>query len=169
MKKYLLIFIVMIMLALTGCNKEYDFVMFEGQDTVEINTLWEDAGAALDMKTYWKEADTNGNVDTSVLGLYEIIYTLTYDEVEYTATRYITVVDQISPEITLNPGIDSLSINDTWIDAGAIVTDNLEEELTIIVNGIVDTTTAGIYEIVYSSEDSSGNTVTITRYVTVFE
>ena len=112
---------------------------------------------------------TTGTVDVTTLGLYEIVYSLNYEEKDYTASRYVIIVDQTNPVITLNEGVDSITINGTWIDSGANVTDNSGEILIITISGTVETTIAGTYEIVYSAEDSSGNVETVTRYITVFE
>jgi hypothetical protein len=170
MKKVLLVLVTILLLSLTACNKEYDFVLFEGQDTVEINTTWEDAGAGLDMETYWKEATSiEGEVDATTLGQYDITYTITYDDITYQITRYVQVVDQTKPVITLNPGVDTIYVGNPWEDAGATVTDNSGEQLTVTISGEVDTNTIGTYEVVYTAVDSSGNESSLTRYVDVLE
>ena len=168
MKKIIIVLVVFLLLNLMACNKEYDFILFEGQDTVEINTTWEDAGAGLDMGSYWEEATSvEGEVDVTKLGQYEITYTITYDNNAYQITRYVQVVDQTKPIIKLNPGVDTIYLGNSWEDAGAIVTDNSGELLTVTVVGGVDTNTIGTYEVVYTAIDSSGNESSITRYVDV--
>ncbi|KFZ26633.1 MAG: hypothetical protein KQ78_01158 [Candidatus Izimaplasma bacterium HR2] len=174
MRKYLLGILILTTFLLSACNPTKDeeriFVLGRGQDTVEINTSWEDAGAWLEYEDMKVDVDsTTGTVDETTLGLYEIVYSLTYEEKDYTISRYVIVVDQTKPIITLNEGVDSITANGTWVDSGAIATDNSGEIITIIISGTVDTTITGTYEIVYSAEDSSGNIETVTRYVTVFE
>lgn len=170
MKKILPVFVVVLLLSLTACNKEYDFVLFEGQDTVEINTTWDDAGAGLDMETYWKEATgIEGEVDVTTLGQYDITYTITYEDINYQITRYVQVVDQTKPVITLNPGVDTIYVGQEWEDQLASVSDNSLEELMIVITGEVDTNTVGTYEITYSATDSSGNKAELIRYVDVIE
>lgn len=159
------------LLVLSACKpQEYEIKLFEGQDTVEINSEWEDMGAGLDLSTYWAFSDRrDGDVDTTTLGTYILTYHVNYRNESYQVSRVVIVVDQTAPEITLHPGIDSIEVGDTWEDAGAIVTDNSLEELDVTVEGAVDNMTAGTYEITYHAEDSSGNQSVVTRYVTVFE
>jgi hypothetical protein len=60
-------------------------------------------------------------------------------------------------------------VNGTWIDSGALVVDNSGEELTIIISGTVLEDTPGSYIITYTATDSSGNTNSIIRVVTVID
>ena len=167
--KLKILFLLILLLSLSACQTTYEMELFEGQDTVEIHTEWEDMGAAIDMKTYWKLADNlDGEVDTSTLGTYSIIYYREYGGKMYSVTRYVQVVDQTAPVITLNPGLDSIQVGDEWEDAGATVYDNSLEELDITVTGNVNINIAGTYEIIYTAIDSSGNTTSVSRYVTVF-
>ena len=78
-------------------------------------------------------------------------------------------VNQTKPEILLNAGLDTIQVGVVWEDAGATVSDNSGETLTITVAGTVDINTAGEYEITYTAEDSSGNIQVKTRYVNVVE
>lgn len=148
---------------------EIDFIINEGQDTVEINTAWEDAGALFIVDGEEEIIYSNDSIDTSKLGLYQINYEASHEDETYQLTRYVIITDQTSPVITLNPGVDTIQWRETWEDAGATVTDNSGEELTIQVSGTVDTDTVGTYEIIYEAEDSSGNTASVTRYVNVIE
>lgn len=51
---------------------------------------------------------------------------------------------------------------------GVTVTDNLDEEVELIIdNSEVDTNTPGTYTVTYSATDSAGNTATITATITV--
>ena len=111
----------------------------------------------------------SGNVDTTTLGLYEITYTTTYYELDYEVVRYVIVVDQIPPEVSLIVGVDTILVNEDWIDSGIEAIDNSNGEVTVTVTGIVDNTTVGTYIVIYSATDESDNTSTITRVVTVME
>ena len=148
---------------------EIDFSLKEGQDTVEINTSWEDVGALFTVDGEEQIVYSSDNLNTSQLGLYEINYEATHEGETHRLTRYVIVIDQTPPVITLNPGVDTVKVGETWEDAGATVTDNSGEELTIQVSGTVDVNTVGTYEIVYEATDSSGNTARIIRYVNVVE
>jgi len=170
MKKLLLILIALILVTLSACNKDdisKVMIINEGIDTVEINTTWEDTGAYLLVGEEKITASETGEVDITILGLYEINYYVDYEGIQYLTTRYVIVTDQTLPVIELNIGLDTITKGDIWNDAGALATDNSLEELTITVTGTVDTSTVGTYEIEYTTEDSSGNTVSLIRYVTV--
>ena len=78
--------------------------------------------------------------------------------------------DTTAPAITLN-GEASLEIvkGATYLEQGAIVTDDVSADLTIDISGTVDTSTADTYLVTYTSTDEAGNTTSITRTVTVTE
>ena len=172
MKKLNLLLIVLMTLTLSACKKDEiskEMIINEGIDTVEINTSWEDNGAYLLVGEETITASKTGDIDITTLGLYEIEYFANFEGIQYLGTRYVIVTDQTAPSLELNTGLDTIEQGSSWIDAGATVTDNSLEELTITVTGTVDTSTVGTYEIEYSAEDSSGNSVSLTRYVTVVE
>ncbi|QVK16775.1 DUF5011 domain-containing protein [Mycoplasmatota bacterium] len=173
MRKYILVLLTIFTITLTGCKndepEEINFVVLKGVDTVEINTEWIDAGANLYIDDDLYNAKVSGFVNTSVLGLYEIEYSITYNELAYTDIRYVMVTDQTAPVLELNLGVDTIKVNSTWTDAGITVTDNSLEIITYTTIGTVDTAVVGTYTIIYSAIDSSGNESTITRVVTVIE
>ena len=84
-------------------------------------------------------------------------------------TRYVIVTDQTAPVIELNIGVDTVKLNDAWTDGGVTTIDNSGESILAVVSGSVDTSTTGTYQIDYTATDSSGNTSSIIRYVTVYE
>ncbi len=113
----------------------------------------------------------NDSVQTSILGEYIITYTAT-DSADNTATstRSVTVLtpDLTPPTLTLN-GASSLTlfVNDSYEEQGAIATDNRDSDLNIIITGSVDTTISGDYVITYLVIDSSGNSSSVTRLISV--
>jgi len=79
-------------------------------------------------------------------------------------------VDTTAPVITLNGGNVTLTVGDTYSDAGATANDNVDGDITanIQTSGSVDTTTAGTYTITYAVSDAAGNAAnTVSRTVTV--
>ncbi len=80
-----------------------------------------------------------------------------------------TVLDTEAPVIELigeNP-MEVLQGSD-FTDPGAIVTDNVDEERTIAGEGLVDTSTLGIYTLTYNAMDAAGNAADeVTRTVNV--
>ncbi len=97
----------------------------------------------------------------------------TYGEVEdYTVVIEGSGPDTEAPVITLNGSANvNLDLGDSYSDAGATATDNVDGDLTssIVVGGdVVDTNTVGTYVITYNVSDAAGNAaVEVTRTVTV--
>lgn len=88
-----------------------------------------------------------------------------------TAQSTIKISDQTAPVINLI-GESSVTVNigETYTDAGASATDNVDGDLTasIIESGSVDTSNLGIYTLRYNVSDAAGNdAVEVTRSVSV--
>lgn len=168
MKKLLLL--LPIVLSLISCSKDViNTELVAGYDIVKVNSEWVDEGCIInenDEKYIEMYVKTN-NVDTTIIGDYEVIYTLAYDSEEYTCLRIVKVIDDEAPTIILNAGIDTIIIGEEWIDAGVTVTDNYDNEVTVDIIGIVSNNFVGTYTITYTSTDSSGNSKPVERIVTV--
>jgi len=80
--------------------------------------------------------------------------------------------DTQKPVITLNGGDVTLTVGETYTDAGATATDNKDGNITadITVSSTVDTNTAGTYTVTYNVSDTAGNAAeAVKRTVTVKE
>jgi hypothetical protein len=150
-------------------SDEISIRLNSGVDTVEINSEWIDNGADLIINGGAHPMVTLDTVDVSIPGIYKIHYTYTHGETVYEIDRYVMVIDQTPPVLTLNLGIDTILVGEEWIDVSATVVDNSNEAIEIVVTGTVNTSVAGTYEITYTATDSSGNTSSIKRFVTVYE
>ena len=109
----------------------------------------------------------NTGLDVAELGEYEITYSYSYREVEYSRTRIVKVIDDIDPTIVLNSGIDTVQLGETWVDAGVVADDNFDTELTIVTDSPVDTSTIGRYIVTYTAIDDSMNETSIIRVVNI--
>lgn len=107
----------------------------------------------------------NSNVDTTTLGSYTVTYTGMDDSGNpaIPITRTINVIDNSPPDITLigdNPQI--IEACDPYIELGATALDpcfNIDFTSSIITDASgIDTSTPGIYTVIYSVTDSFGNT-----------
>ncbi len=168
--KRLILIVSLLFLTLTGCieQDEISFDILTGQDTVEIHTTWIDMGAVFTVNG--EESTIMGsNINTSQLGLHTVTYEATHNGETHHLRRYVMVSDQTPPVITLNLGIDTIQLGGTWEDAGATVTDNSGETLTIQVSGVVNTNVIGTYIITYKATDSSENTARVQRHVNVVD
>jgi len=60
--------------------------------------------------------------------------------------------------ITLNGSASTnINVNDTYIELGASVIDNVDAGLCVVITGIVDNTTVGTYTLFYNTDDAAGN------------
>ncbi|MDY0140193.1 MAG: DUF5011 domain-containing protein, partial [Candidatus Izemoplasmatales bacterium] len=72
--------------------------------------------------------------------------------------------DYIEGSISLNKGIDTISAGQTWINAGI---SDLDDSLTLVIDGNVDNLTPGKYTIKYHIYDEDVIIDTITRIIKV--
>jgi len=139
-----------------------------GIDTIGIDEEHVDAGAKA--KYGFKLLDVEvveNTVDVTTVGTYQIVYRSVYLEYENSIIRYVTVVDNHPPLVSINPGIDTIFIGSSWIDAGVSVADDSGTPVTISIDGTVNIWIADEYEIVYEVTDQSGNKTIVTRFVNV--
>ena len=154
---------VMPRLHITGANPK----------TVIKGTAYTDASATATDNRVFVSVSTSGTVDNNTLGTYKIRYVATDRALlTDTAYRFVTVAnsDVTKPVITLkgkNP--DTLVINTSYTDAGAIAIDDVEEDISskIIRTGSIDSSVIGSYTLTYTVSDLSGNTASKTRTVIV--
>ena len=169
MKKLMMLFFLIL---LVGCQpRNISVVLNEGYDIISVNEEWIDEGCtlninadfAIDMGVY------SNKIDLTTPGEYRVTYLEEYGGEEYTCLRIVKVVDAEAPVLVLNPGIDTIKVFDEWIAAGVTVTDNFNDDLIVIVSGIVRNEIVGSYEITYLVVDHAGNLTEIIRVVNVIE
>lgn len=82
-----------------------------------------------------------------------------------------SAVSDVEPPVVTLTGAAAMqvTVGDAFTDPGATATDDTDGDLTthINVSGVVDATTAGLYELTYSATDAAGNTGSASRVVTV--
>lgn len=173
MKKYSFVFVLLLLIfSLTACTtideSDVSIVLKEGIDTVEIHSEFIDAGALSKAYGFTVQNEVLYNdVDITKVGTYTIVYQVDYKNVIKTIERIVTVVDETAPVGVLLPGIDTVKVDSIWVDASILATDNSMDDVTVTVQGTVNTNIAGEYIITYILEDPSGNTSTIERHVFV--
>jgi len=142
--------------------------------TVNLGSTFTDPGAVVSDNV---DADVTingtGSVDSNVLGS----YTLTYSASDAAGngptivTRTVNVVDGDAPTIVLN-GNNPMTVNQgvPFSDPGAVVSDNVDADVTINGTGSVDSNAVGQYSLTYSASDAAGNgPTTVTRTVNVVD
>ena len=108
------------------------------------------------------------NIDTSIAGDYEVIYTLN-DKI---LTRYVSVVDKpvgatsiyLIGDLTMY-----MDINSEYVEPGYMAIDSVDSTLTdkVIVKNEIDASKVGTYYVIYSVTNSSGITIQNKRKVIV--
>ena len=85
---------------------------------------------------------------------------------------------QTAPVLTLLPGIDTVEVEQSWIDAGVEVSDNYDDNVIVVTEyneqdfaptSSISFSSVGTFEIRYVAIDDSGNETSIIRYVHVIE
>ncbi len=96
---------------------------------------------------------------------------VTEEETEEENTSTVTKVsaDKTAPVIILNGSSELyIDLGTTYVELGAKVTDNRDDDKNASISGNVDNTIAGVYTLTYSATDAAGNKATIvTRTVYV--
>lgn len=110
-------------------------------------------------------------VNTNVIGTYWVTYNAqdTSGNMADEVARKVEVYDSIAPTVTLN-GDERVYLNtgEAYEELGASVTDNYDTNLQVVIGGdIVDANIPGLYTIIYTAEDSSGNESVLKREVVV--
>ena len=158
--------------ALVACMpptpKDLTIELLPGVDTVEVGSEFVDAGAQAFLGETRQTVTLQTNtVNVDVVGRYEIVYQAQNGSQIARITRIVDVIDTTPPFVTLRPGIDTIVVDELWVDAGIIVTDNSLLPCTIAIEGAVASDIAGEYLIVYVVTDAYGNTTRVTRYINV--
>ncbi len=144
---------------------------------IEYGEQYEESGAVANLKGKFLlkngrpvDVVTDGEVDDKKLGEYTVKYTAAVNKMQAELTRTVKVIDSVAPVLTLNGEAEiTLTRGDKYEDPGFNAVDNYDGDITgnVAVNGTVDTSTAGEYTVTYEIKDSSANTATAMRKVTV--
>ncbi|KZY62174.1 hypothetical protein A3750_09720, partial [Oleiphilus sp. HI0079] len=145
--------------------------------THEQGAVYSDAGAtandSYDGNLSGSIIATGVNFDVNTAGVYIIEYNVQDSSGNAAApvTRTVTVEDNTAPVIT-RTGSATVTVErgNSYTDAGATATDNIDGDLTgsVVTTGSVNTLVAGNYTITYNVSDTSGNAGTpVQRTVTV--
>ena len=112
---------------------------------------------------------TEGQVDTSKLGKYTLVYKITNSRnKEASVSREVTVIDNKAPEMTLNGDSKIFIFNGKkYEDEGCIASDNYDGDISnnIVVSNDINYEKPGIYTIKYEIKDSSNNEAILERKI----
>lgn len=142
---------------------------------IEVNSTYKDKGAIgikKDGTTISSDqiVVTPTTIDTSVIGReYTIQYKATIDGKTVAVIRKVKVRDTIPPDIVTPKNTEMAPTTATFnVMDGVSATDNSKETIQVKASGNVVTTVPGVYVITYKASDSSGNTRTKKRTITIY-
>merc|ERR1711871_987796 len=131
-----------------------------------------DAGArAFDLYEGEIEVTVDNQVNIYEVGAYKVVYTASDSSGNVaTAERTVTIVDTTAPVIEMLGDIEVVvKVGDEYVDAGAKAIDLYDGEIEVVVTSNVDTSKVGVYKVLYTATDSSGNVSTLERTVAVVD
>ncbi len=141
--------------------------------TVEAATGYVDQGAtAVDAADGAVGVVASGAVNVNQLGIYTITYTATDNAGNVgAAVRSVEVVDTTAPVVSLNgsPALTIEAVAEAYVEQGAAAEDTLEGSVNVSITSNVNSDVPGTYTVTYSASDSSNNTGTAIRTVTVVD
>ncbi len=157
-------------------DTELPEITLEGADTVslEVHHEFDDPGVII-TDNYWDdiEPSISGNFDNSRLGVWEIEYCATDGSGNgpVCVTRIVRVEDTTPPEINFPADTIYTEVNTSFsLPDNIFATDNYwsTDDVELQYSGYESSPTElGIFEIVFTAEDGSGNVATRTLYVYV--
>lgn len=152
-------------LCLAACidSKDNIYIIGKVEETIEVNSLYEDKGIA-----YPKEYTliTKGEVDSTNVGKYQIIYSVYSSDGELVkeVNRFVNVVDTTAPSYTEKEEKEIyIGINYTIQDFIEI-SDNYDSKPSVSPERICFNED-GLNNLVFEIEDSSGNKTTFSKKI----
>lgn len=143
---------------------------------LDLNEEFEDPGAKaiLNNKDVSKNIKIEGEVDTSKVGNYEIIYSIENEKKEKkrSVSRTVVILDNVKPAITLKGSVEYfVGLNSEYKDPGFVSIDNVDGDITkkVKIEEHVDTSKLGSYDVKYTVLDTSGNKAEAIRIVRVVD
>ena len=142
-------------------------------ESISQQAAYNDAGAlATDNVDTRINVTATNTIDPAILGSYTVTYNAvdTAGNIATPVVRTVNVVaDQTRPIITLlGTSTVTTAYGSPYIDAGAVATDDVTEDISITRSGSVNVNSIGSYTLTYSASDAAGNSANpITRLVNV--
>ena len=145
----------------------------EAEQVVEAGTVYEDPGVTATLKNadISDQVQVQGEVNTSQVSTMTRMYAVEYRGQTYSISRKITVVDNTPPVINLTEpegGVVVSSI-DKYEEPGFTALDAGDGDVTTRVQSQLSQLAPEQWKVTYTVTDSSGNTATAERQVTIRE
>lgn len=100
----------------------------------------------------------NTIVDTDIIGNREVIIEYKYENKKYKKKIAYEIIDETAPIFINAATVRTVKVNEDYYPCDEIVFgDNYDREPTCEIDGLIDLTTVGTYNVSYVIKDSSGN------------
>mgnify|MGYP004552174649 FL=1 len=172
------IIIIILVITLVKSNKNNNVYTFELVGPSEINVSLNDS--YVDIGYIARDEDNNnianlvnvsGNVDTTKVGAYKVVFVLTINDKNVTLERKVNVVktDQLLTLMLNGSKNVTVRSNDIYEEEGYSAADSVEGDLNDIVQiaNYIDYSTPGTYTIVYYVTNSKNITKAVYRTVNI--
>mgnify|MGYP004541944731 FL=1 len=172
------IIIIILVITLVKSNKNNNVYTFELVGPSEINVSLNDS--YVDIGYIARDEDNNnianlvnvsGNVDTTKVGTYKVVFVLTINDKNVTLERKVNVVktDQLLTLMLNGSKNVTVRSNDVYEEEGYSAADSVEGDLNDIVQiaNYIDYSTPGTYTIVYYVTNSKNITKAVYRTVNI--
>lgn len=172
------IIIIILVITLVKSNKNDNVYTFELVGPSEINVSLNDS--YVDIGYIARDEDNNnianlvnvsGNVDTTKVGTYKVVFVLTINDKNVTLERKVNVVktDQLLTLMLNGSKNVTVRSNDVYEEEGYSAADSVEGDLNDIVQiaNYIDYSTPGTYTIVYYVTNSKNITKAVYRTVNI--
>lgn len=172
------IIIIILVITLVKSNKNNNVYTFELVGPSEINVSLNDS--YVDIGYIARDEDNNnianlvnvsGNVDTTKVGTYKVVFVLTINDKNVTLERKVNVVktDQLLTLMLNGSKNVTVRSNDVYEEEGYSAADSVEGDLNDIVQiaNYIDYSTPGTYTIVYYVTNSKNITKAVYRTINI--
>ncbi len=172
------IIIIILVITLVKSNKNNNVYTFELVGPSEINVSLNDS--YVDIGYIARDEDNNnianlvnvsGNVDTTKVGTYKVVFVLTINDKNVTLERKVNVIktDQLLTLMLNGSKNVTVRSNDVYEEEGYSAADSVEGDLNDIVQiaNYIDYSTPGTYTIVYYVTNSKNITKAVYRTVNI--
>ena len=143
-------------------NGDKDMTLEVGEEYTELGAEATAVGRIFKNDGQPLEVSVTGDVDTSKVGEYKVVYHAKALFIPGSAVRHVSVVDTVAPVIELqhNAGQAAVSSMADYVEEGYTASDNYDGDITDKVERTV--TDNGV---IYTVSDSSGNKTSVERIV----
>ena len=143
-------------------NGDKDMTLEVGEEYTELGAEATSVGRIFKNDGQPLEVSVTGDVDTSKVGEYKVVYHAKALFIPGSAVRHVSVVDTVAPVIELQHNAEQAAVSSMadYVEEGYTASDNYDGDITDKVERTV--TDNGV---IYTVSDSSGNKTSIERIV----